>query len=476
MQLEPIESTYTNKRKAMTTRDRGRRVWTLSAQEEVVLKQCTAHFFKLWGYDLNLSVADIAKDEWFTSSVAASDSRRLGHLTKEDFAECDSNSLDDIVEPIPPALRRSFSSVYDMEIWLEGTSTNGEYISVERKDYYSSYKPDPSHVHPKLRGYHAGGLQRQFITCLRNDLPDNLLLRFLVSNEFRVAPTLEMVAKTLLWRGQLHPVDSWTQAGDAEPTFNQEKPQFLAAFRTGQVYIRGVDRKNSPLCHIHVRKHRRLACSDRDFERFVCVHVEWIRLMLAAYNSDVDAAAMFFDMTNMGLKNLDLAFVRFITAIFNSRYPECINLIIIHNAPLVFYLFWKLIRSWLGPTLESKIKFTRSAADVAQYVDPKHIPRRLGGQDDYVPRYIEPTLQTSSRKAHDKVFHDLHEERRELLMLWLVVSVQWIEARTPEESFKYLKQKVKVGLVLAKNYIKLDPYYRSRGLVDRLGQLEKMLY
>lgn len=433
-----------------------------------------AHYFKLWGYDLNLSLDDIARQSSFTSSLEAAGTGR--YLKKDIFAECDTDCLDDIVEPVPPALRRSFLSVYDMEIWLEGTSTNGEFISVQRKDYYSSYKPDPSQVHSKLRGYHAGGLQRQFITCLRNDLPDNLLLRYASKKNFRVVPTIEMVAKTLSWRGKLHPVDSWTLSGDSEPSLHKEKPEFVDAFKNGQAYVRGRDRKGFPICFIQVKRHVRSACPDRDFERVVCVYIEWIRLMLTAYKNDSDACTIVFDMTGMSLRNLDFAFVRFIIAVLEHKYPECISSMVIHNAPYVFFIFWKLIKSWLSPELTALINFTRTYEELEKHISPENIPTRLGGKDDFEYRYIEPTWDNSGKKPYDKKYLDLVEERKELLMLWLVVSVQWIEAKTSAESLKYLKQKVKLGLALGKNYIQLDPYYRFRGNCDRLGQLDKIGY
>lgn len=475
MQLETIETTHKEKPQ-VSKRDRGRRVWSLTASEEIVLKQCTAHYFKLWGYDQKLSLKDIENPKTFVSSLEASGNGRIGHLTKSIFMDCDTDDLNDVVEPIPPELRRSFLSVYDMEVWLEGTSTNGEFISVERKDSNSSNKPDLKDIHPKLRRYNAGGLQRQFIFCLRNDLPDNLLLRFVTANKFKVVPTIEMGAKTLSWRGKLHPVDSWLVSGDAEPSLNNEKPQFVSAFKNGQVYVRGVDKKGCPICNIQVKIHYRQDCPDRDFERLVCVYIEWMRLMVSAFQDDVDTGTILFDMTDMSLKNLDLAFVKFAATAFNYKYPECINLIIIHNAPMVFYLFWKLIKSWVGPDLEARIKFTRTYQDLTEFINPDNIPKRLGGEDDYEYHYIEPTLENSAKKPIDSRHLDLREERKELLMLWVVVTVQWLEAQTSKDSLKYLKRKVKLGLALAKNYNKLDPYYRFRGICDRLGVLDKLKY
>lgn len=475
MQLEPIDTTY-NEKLQSSDRDRSRRVWSLTAGEEIVLKQCTAHYFKLWGYHHRLSLKEIANPKCFVSSLEASGNGHIGHLTKSVFLDCDTEDLNDIVEPIPPEIRRRFQSVYDMEVWLEGTSTNGEFIAVERKVFDNSYRPDLKEVHPKLRRYNSDGLQRQFVTCLRNDLPDNLILRFVSASKFKVAPTLEMTAKTLSWRGKLHPVDSWLASGDAEPILNNEKTQFASAFKNGQVYMRGVDRRGSPICNIRVKMHQRLDCPDRDFERLVCVYIEWIRLMISAFQNDVDTGTILFNMTGMSLKNLDLAFVKFAATAFNYWYPEAINLIIIHNAPLVFYLFWKLIKSWAGPNLEVKIKFTRSYQELTEFIDPENIPQRLGGEDGYEYHYVEPTWKNSAKKPMDSRYLDLMEERKELLMLWVVVTAQWLEARTSEDSLKYLKQKVKLGLALGKNYINLDPYYRFRGICDRLGLLEKLRY
>ena len=85
-------------------------------------------------------------------------------------------------------------------------------------------------------------------------------------------------------------------------------------------------------------------------------------------------------------------------------------------------------------------------------------------------------MENSAKKPIDSRHLDLREERKELLMLWIVVTVQWLEAQTSKDSLKYLKQKVKLGLALAKNYNKLDPYYRFRGICDRLGVLDKLKY
>ncbi|QEL62753.1 hypothetical protein CJJ09_004933 [Candidozyma auris] len=319
-------------------------------------------------------------------------------------------------------------------------------------------KAPSKEVYSHLAKFKPAELHQAFFSTLRNDSPDNALLRFVRARKFKTNQIVDMAAKL----------------GDGrrlEIYESKKHPEIIKAFEMEKAYFRGVDKNNGPIVVIRVKKHFGSDCPEKDFERFICLIIEWVRIALKDYELGNDGANILFDMKDFSLKNADLAAVKFLAKAFEANYPESLSAIWIHKAPWIFNAVWKIIKGWLDPVVASKVHFTKTADDLAKFADKKYIPKDLGGLDDYAPKYIVPTQENAGRKPKDAQFEELIQQRRELLFTFIETTLAWIRAKSAKESTELMDLKIQLGAELAKNYLKLDPYVRTRGVFDRDGQI-----
>lgn len=422
------------------------RVWSLDPDHEIVFKQSWALVLKHWGYDLD-------------------------HLTFEDIEEPSNFVASKSKNALP-----NVSSVFDFSLAPRATERTTSTFntlcgsnSFEKGIFDTTAQPVTKHVFDLLAKFNSPLLHQAICNTMRNDSPDNNFLRFVRARKFQLLPSVEMAAKCLEWRTQEHRVDEWLLAGDV--TFAETHPGIVNSLKLEKVYFRGRDREGGPIVVIKVKKHFGHDCPEVEFERFICLVIEWVRLALKDYELGNDGANVLFDMSGFGLLNADLASVKFLATAFEANYPESLSAIWIHNAPWIFNAVWKIIRVWLDPVVASKVHFTYTAADLEKFVDRKFIPKDLGGDDEYVPVYVPPTSESSGKLAKDEKYEKWVQQRRDYCYVFIETPLAWIKAKTVEESTKLLDYKIQIGAELAKNYILLDPYIRERGPFDRDGQL-----
>lgn len=429
------------------------RVWSISGDHEIVFKQSWAVLLKSWGYDLdNLSYHDIEKHTNFVSSKSKNALPKVSTTSALDSA--------------PKPSERTTSTFRQL---------NGKANHLAG-EFDKTAKPVTKDVYSHLHKFNPVELHQSFINTLRNDSPDNNLLRFVRARKFKLHHIVEMAAKCLEWKANSHNVDKWVMEGDSTLFYGKKKPEFIEAFKMQKAYFRGRDHEAGPVCVIRVKKHFGHDCPEKDFEIFICLIIEWFRLALKDYELGNDGANILFDMSGFSLKNADLNAVKFLAKAFEANYPECLSAIWIHKAPWIFNAVWKIIKGWLDPVVASKIHFTKSAKDLEKFVDKKFIPKDLGGEDDYSPQYVEPTKENSSVLAKDEKYEKLVAQREQLFLTFLETTISWIQAKLTEESTKLMDLKIQLGAELAENYIALDPYIRERGAFDRDNSLGTIGY
>jgi hypothetical protein len=69
-------------------------------------------------------------------------------------------------------------------------------------------------------------------------------------------------------------------------------------------------------------------------ESYALHNIETLRIMAKGTH---DRACLLFDLTGFGLRNMDFQLVKFLMQIFEARYPETLEVILVHNAPFVFW-------------------------------------------------------------------------------------------------------------------------------------------
>lgn len=411
-----------------------------------MLKQAWAILLKHFGYDLDgYSFADLENPANFVSSKSKN---ALPTVSKTS-----------ILPDLPPPSERTIKVFRH----LNGNANHME------GGYDHSVKPVSKDSYNHIAKHNGPLLHQAIVNGIRNDSPDNILLRYCRARKFKLVHALEMAANLMEWRCLHHNVDKYITDGDAYYYFNKEKPELIGAYQKEKVYLRGHDHTGGTIAVVRVKKHFGHDCPEADFEIFICQIIESARLSLKDYQMGNDGANILFDMSGFSLKNADLSAVKFLAKQFEANYPESLTSIWIHKAPWIFNAVWKMIKGWLDPVVASKIHFTKNVQDLEKFIDKKNIPLDLGGLDDYELTYITPTKENSDKKPKDATYEKLVAEREQITLTFLETTIAWITAKSTEESTKLLDAKIQLGAESGLNYLALDPYVRSRGLFDRNG-------
>ncbi|KAK4251301.1 CRAL-TRIO domain-containing protein [Corynascus novoguineensis] len=306
------------------------------------------------------------------------------------------------------------------------------------------------------------------------DHPDVLVLRFLRARKWDVDRAMAMLVSAVNWRHEQGLEAGVIRRGDSiglaakESALSADDKSFMAQYRSGKAYVRGHDREGRPIFIIKVRLHDPKLQSPEAMETFVLHNIETIR---ATLRYPREKACLIFDLTGFGLKNMDFHVVKFLVQVFEARYPEYLGIVLVHNAPFIFWGVWKVIKPWLDPVIASKINFTSSSADLARFIAPEDLQTCYGGKDSWEYRYIEPVEGENDRLESEKKA-DVEAERDELVRRFEKLSVEWagLEGGSAEAKGKFEERRT-LANQLSDGYWKLDPYIRARTYYDRAGVL-----
>lgn len=164
---------------------------------------------------------------------------------------------------------------------------------------------------------------------------------------------------------------------------------------------------------------------------------------------------------------MDYTPVKFIIKCFEANYPESLGCVLVYKAPWVFQGIWKIIRGWLDPVVANKVQFSSNVDDLSQYMARDQIPKELGGDENFVYKYVEPVPGENKRIEDTATRDTFKSERAELAKSYESETLAWISGEDAGEGRTKLAQR------LAENYWKLDPYVRSRSLYDRTGVISE---
>jgi hypothetical protein len=172
------------------------------------------------------------------------------------------------------------------------------------------------------------------------DHPDVLVLRFLRARKWDVEKAVTMLVSALNWRQERRLEDDIVRRGDSVGLATTNKEQtadeksFMAQYRSGKAYVRGADKERRPVFIIKVRLHDPKLQSPESMEMFVLHNIETMRTMIRHPD---EKACLIFDLTSFGLKNMDFHVVKFLVQVFEARYPEYLGVVLVHNAPFIFW-------------------------------------------------------------------------------------------------------------------------------------------
>ncbi|XP_016981377.1 motile sperm domain-containing protein 2 [Drosophila rhopaloa] len=194
---------------------------------------------------------------------------------------------------------------------------------------------------------------------------DLWITKLLQVYDFDMEKTITRLWDNLAWRKSFGVYDI------TEENLNQEY------LRDGSIYVHNKDKDGKPLLIISICKHSK----SRNQEDLLKILVFWIeRLQL---KSNLDKITLFMDMTDSGLSNLDLDFIRAIVGVFETKYPYVPNYILVHELPFLLNAAFKIVKTFLPPEALEILKVT-TKKDIDQYVDKDNCLTKWGGNDEYV--------------------------------------------------------------------------------------------
>ena len=324
------------------------------------------------------------------------------------------------------------------------------------------------------------------------DHPDVMILRFLRARKWDVDRAMGMLVSNMHWRHE-HKIDEEIVAkGDTVALSDEQSKddkELMDQFRSGKAYVRGTDRNGRPVFIIRVKLHELNVQSNEVMERFVLHNIETIKMMMRHPN---EKACLIFDLTGFGLKNMDFHVVKFLAQTFEARYPEYLGVVLVHNAPFVFWGkyysishygrprmltsdkgAWAVIKPWLDPVIASKIHFTSGAKGLLDFIDKSNLQKFFGGEDTWEYKYIAPTPGENNRMQSEKK-DNARAERDELVAQFESLTLEWAELDpTSEEGKEKAAGRSALAGKLGDSFWKLDPYVRARTYYHRAGVIDE---
>ena len=130
---------------------------------------------------------------------------------------------------------------------------------------------------------------------------------------------------------------------------------------------------------------------------------------------------------------------------------------------------WKIINGILDPVVASKVHFLTGAEGLERLIPQEHILKELGGKEDWEYEYIEPKPHENDRIHDTAKRNTILAERNKLGDNLFSITTEWIS--NPEVGSLKSRRDDAIKQ-LCDNYWELDPYVRSRTILDRTGVIQ----
>ncbi|KAI1155442.1 CRAL/TRIO domain-containing protein [Nemania diffusa] len=309
-----------------------------------------------------------------------------------------------------------------------------------------------------------------FWDAVLSEHPDTLILRFLRARKWDVEKAMVMLVSAVDWRTERNIAE--TIIGTGESVGLKQDPSaddigFIAQYRSGKSYVHGTDKENRLVYIIRARLHDPRAQSSEALETYVLHNIESLRVCIKPPN---DKCCLLFDMSGFGVKNMDFHIVKFLISVFEARYPETLGVVVIHNAPFVFWGIWNIVKGWLDPVIASKINFARKNIDLLQFIPEENLQTCYGGKDAWEYKYVEPIADENVKLSEAKERAEIEQERKELIGEFELETIGWASLAADSSSAKEKAAgRIEIADQLSRNYWRLDPYIRARTYYHRIG-------
>ncbi|RFN48458.1 hypothetical protein FIE12Z_7267 [Fusarium flagelliforme] len=286
------------------------------------------------------------------------------------------------------------------------------------------------------------------------DHPDTTILRFLRARDFDVVKAVEMFVSSINWREERQVQKTIIAGGEAvglRTNLTTDDEAFMAQYRSGKSYVRGTDKDDHPVYVIRVRYHDPHKQTAEAMETYVLHNIETLRMMAREPN---DKVCLIFDLTSFGLRNMDFHVIKFLIDVLETRYPETLGVVLVHNAPFVFWGVWTVIKHWLDPVVASKIHFTNGTKGLLKFIPKSNLQKSYGGEDPWEYKYVDPVPGENERMQSEEKKTKIQLERQELIDQFTQMTTEWIASKGDAEVGA---RRDELAQLLQLNYWKLDP-------------------
>lgn len=215
---------------------------------------------------------------------------------------------------------------------------------------------------------------------------DANLLRFLRARKFDQAASMTMLMNYEEWRKTFAGcgVDELARTFDFKERSQVDKfyPQ----------YYHKMDKEGRPLYierlgKINTTEMYKITTQDRLLQNLVCEYERFQQERLPACSKaighPVETSCTILDLAGVGVKQFwDVKnYVSEASKIGQDRYPETMGRFYMINAPWGFSTVWNIIKGWLDPVTQAKIKILGSSyqKDLLENIDADALPSDLGG-------------------------------------------------------------------------------------------------
>ncbi|KAI2632933.1 CRAL/TRIO domain-containing protein [Xylaria nigripes] len=352
------------------------------------------------------------------------------------------------------------------QAWIHILRLSGGIKDLDKEESLKSVPDLTNQLQKQLGNQSPEDFHTGFWGSILLEHPDALVLRFLRARKLDVPKAMEMLVSAVNWRMEQNIREIIIRTGEAigmktDPT--EDDKGFMAQYRCGKSFVHGRDLKDRIIYIIRAQLHDPQAQSNKAIESYILHNIESIRLFI---KSAEDKCCLIFDMTGFGLKNMDYHVIQFLVSIFEARYPETLGVVLVHNAPFVFWGIWNIVKGWLDPVIASKVNFTRKQADLLQFIAEENLQTVYGGKDMWEYEYLEPQADENARLDDADKRTEIETERSALVHEFEANTVKWAE-----DDRDAATKRSDIAARLEANYRRLDPYIRSRTILHRMGLL-----
>lgn len=296
--------------------------------------------------------------------------------------------------------------------------------------------------------------------------PDSIVLRWLRARKWNIVSATQMLIETLEWRHR------W---GVRQLLMNGEKDLNEKECLSCKTYHLGKDKQGRPVTYVHASEHIRGLFPLQDTEKYIVLIMETGRYLPA---TGIEEGTVVLDMGNVTLKNLDYQHIKFMINTMQNSYPECLGNALIVNAPWTFNTVWSVIKPWLDPVVEAKIKFIKSSKDLTEFIDEDFLPLRLNGKhEDF--QFIPLTKQDEERlnvfRRDEDGFRRVRFEHEEASIEYLSLTIEWAKSKE-KNNLKLINDRRNAMKSLSKSFEHLLPYVTTETFYHRNGFINQQIF